>query len=291
MKKAIAAILCLLLILFLSGCEKHAPWNGKTEELAELLMVEDVSDLRSYVGMVDYVFVGTVEEIVDDVLPNKGKRHEDYFSTYKIRVDKNLKGELASKIEVTKMGGYKKDGTLCLVTAEMPTGVMVPDSGLPELHKTYLFLAYAQPDGSLTLSELFDNRDYSETLLKEYEEAVEKECVYDRERFFSLYDRSLKAVVDLPFPTEGITEIRFKPGPNDWLSVPEEELPVYIDWLRSFRIGEKAEPPLPPGTDHVRIRIEYANGSFFENGMSTVKIGKDDYYLIGDPAPETYMQW
>lgn len=187
MKRIIASALCILLVFSLSGCSRDVVWNGKTEAIARLSMVQDISDMRKYIGMVDYVFIGTVEEIIDDVLPSKIKKHEDYYSSYKIHVDYNLKGELVDEVTVSKMGGYKKDGTMCIVSAETPTGKMINDSGLPELNKQYVFMAYAQSNGSLTLSEIFDNREYSNALLEEYLDYIDNEIVFDRERFISKY--------------------------------------------------------------------------------------------------------
>lgn len=100
-----------------------------------------------------------------------------------------------------------------------------------------------------------------------------------------------KSVPDKPFETENIRKISFKPGPNDWVEVPAEELPFYIDWLASFRVGEKVRSELAPGSNSVRIRIEYSDGTFVETGMSTIKVGKNQYHLTCDNAPETYLNW
>ena len=179
----------LVLSLSLSSCTKATvEWNGKTEVLADLLMVSDITDMYEYVGIVDYVFVGTVEEIKHNVIPDKIRKHEDSYSEYRITVDENLKGNLVSEISCRKMGGFRKDGTMLLISAEVPGGQMIMDSGLPEEGKQYIFLAYAQPDGSLTLSEIFDNREYDEDLLKEYLDYVNNEIPHERERFPSVYD-------------------------------------------------------------------------------------------------------
>lgn len=190
MKKALCFLLFVALLLCLVGCDKAVLWNGKTAELGNLYMVVDFTNKCEYVGMVDYVFVGTVEEIIDDVLPDKIKSNTDGYSSYKIHVDKNMKGNLAEEIICAKLGGFKKDGTMYLVAAETPNGQAVFDNGLPELNRQYIFLAYAQPDGSLTLSEIFDNREYSEELFSEYTEYINNQIVYDRERFASKYDIS-----------------------------------------------------------------------------------------------------
>ena len=189
MKKLLCFVVMIAVVLSLSACGKTTvEWNGETEEMANLLMVSDITNLYEYVGIVDYVFVGTVKEIEHNVIPDKIKQHEDSYSEYKITVDDNLKGNLVSEISCRKMGGFRKDGTMLLVSAEVPGGRMILDNGLPEIGKQYIFLAYAQPDGSLTLSEIFDSREYDEDLLAEYAEYVKNEVPQDRERFTSTYD-------------------------------------------------------------------------------------------------------
>ena len=141
MKKAILFMICFILTLSLTGCitANSVTWNGKQEELVELLMADDISDMRKYAGLVDYDFVGKVEKIIDDVLPDKVKEREDYFSTYKIHVIKNVKGQLIDEVEVLKMGDFKKDGTMCIVTAELPNGEWIRNSGLPENKTVYFY--------------------------------------------------------------------------------------------------------------------------------------------------------
>ena len=189
MKKLLCFVVMIAVVLSLSACGKTTvEWNGETEEMANLLMVSDITNLYEYVGIVDYVFVGTVEEIEHNVIPEKIKEHNDSYSEYRIIVDKNLKGDLVSEITCRKMGGFKKDGTMLLVSAEVPGGRIILDNGLPEVGRQYVFLAYAQPDGSLTLSEIFDNREYDEDILNEYMEYINHELPSDRERFASIYD-------------------------------------------------------------------------------------------------------
>ncbi|MCR5042169.1 MAG: hypothetical protein K6C36_08760 [Clostridia bacterium] len=192
MKKSLSFITMIVIMLSFSACGKTTvEWNGKTEEMANLLMVSDITDLYEYVGLVDYVFVGTVDEIEHNVIPEKTKEHYDSYSEYRINVDKNLKGNLVSKITCRKMGGFKKDGTMLLVSAEMPGGKTIMDNGLPEVGRQYIFLAYAQQDGSLTLSEIFDDREYDADLLNEYTEYIDHEIPNDRERFTSTYDSGM----------------------------------------------------------------------------------------------------
>ena len=96
---------------------------------------------------------------------------------------------------------------------------------------------------------------------------------------------------DVPvFETEGIITVSFKSSVSDWLMVPSDDLPEIIEWLGTFRAGEKAQPPYIPGTNQVRVRIEYSDGTSFENGLSTIRIGDSDYYMTSENAPEAWSE-
>ncbi len=188
-KRTARLLAAAALFVCLSACGRaEAVWNGETEYFAHLTMVTDVSDPYAYAGMVDYIFAGTVTGIEKIVLPEKGRQHEDRYSVYRIRVEENLKGTLTGEVVCSKLGGMKKDGTRMLVVAEVPGGAEIPDTGLPEAGKRYVFMAYGQHDGSLLLSELFDSRECSEELLAEYADYVAHETPYERQRFASKYD-------------------------------------------------------------------------------------------------------
>ena len=107
----------------------------------------------------------------------------------------------------------------------------------------------------------------------------------------SLVGCGAKSIPDKPFETNNISKISFKGGPNDWVEVPPEELSEYVEWLDTFRIGEKADHTLAPGSNSVLVRIEYSDGTSVENGLSTIKIGNKNYYLTHDEAPDTYLEW
>ena len=188
MKKLIVLVLVCVLCVGLTACNKEVTWNGEAECLGELTMVLDFTNLYEYVGIVDYVFVGTVEG-AEYVIPEKRTEYEQSFSQYQIRVNRNLKGELIETITCSKMGGLKTDGTMLLIAAETPNGKVVMDNGLPEVGKQYIFLAYTQRNGSLTLSEILDNREYNDELLAEYLDYVDNEIPFERERFISEYNK------------------------------------------------------------------------------------------------------
>lgn len=186
MKKSIAFVALFGIILSLGGCStKVTTWNGDVEYYAHVSMVVDETNLYEYVGAVDYVFVGTVTEIIKNIVPDEPGAPDEDLSVYEIHVDKNLKGELVENIECSKHGGLKKDGTMMLIFSDRRN-----DSGLPEIGNKYIFLAYAQQDGSLTLSEFFDNRPYDDELLEEYLDYCNNEITFDRKRFVSSYEKN-----------------------------------------------------------------------------------------------------
>ena len=165
--------------LFLSSCANHpVQWNGNTV-YTHITMALDETDLYQYVGAVDYIFVGVVQEANTNITEDNDK------STYKIEVTDNLKGELADEIECSKHGGILKDGTMLLYESDN-----LQDVGLPEVGSTYIFMAYAQPDGSLLLSEFWGNVEFSEEELNRFYNYIENEIPYERERFSSEYDAS-----------------------------------------------------------------------------------------------------
>ena len=187
MKKLATIALFAAILSILAGCSpKTAVWNGKTEYYARVSMVINETDMYEYVGLVDYVFVVTVVNVVSNVIPNAPDISVDDLSTYGIRVDKNLKGRLAERIECSKHGGLTRDGTMLLYCSDNRC-----DTGLPEPGGQYIFMAYAQSDGSLVLSEFFDNRPYDQSLLEEYTDYCSNEIPFDRERFTSVFDISL----------------------------------------------------------------------------------------------------
>lgn len=177
-------MICLIAFI-LSGC---APLSGivepsgEKEYFARVTLSVDENDPYVYVGTMDYVFAGTVTKIKRNFI-DIAKREVDYYSHYEVQVIENIKGSLAENIEVKKLGGVNRRGTEMLIESEKRQ-----DTGLPEEGKTYLFMAYAQEDGSLLLSEFLEDRPYDESLKKEYEEYVENEVPSDRERYHSKYE-------------------------------------------------------------------------------------------------------
>ena len=71
--------------------------------------------------------------------------------------------------------------------------------------------------------------------------------------------------------------------------VPQEHLAEITTWLGSFRIAEKADE-LPPGTNFYSVRIEYADGTVVENGLSTIKIGRVTYNMRYGTMPRCFYE-
>lgn len=157
--------------------------------------VYDTENINESVGIVDYVFLGEVvskdETTYEDVVPmedEKGKTVEEGtpYTHYSVIVKENIKGDLEKEkeIKIVKHGGVAQD---------KKSVVLFDKDCLPEVGKQYIFLAYAQSDGSLLISgpnsNVLTNAKKQETVVNEYEKAVKYEKVnVDRERYISDYD-------------------------------------------------------------------------------------------------------
>lgn len=167
----------------LVGCSQNEIVPNGEVAYNHVLLNIDETDLYSYVGAMDYVFVGTVEEVVKSEVDN------DFpYIIYRIKVNEDMKGNLVDTVEVKKMGGYTNKGTLILNETDQSK-----DNGLPEVDKQYIFMTYAQPNGSLLLAEINGNVEVTDELIKkDYQNYVENEINDNRERFTSKYDINSK---------------------------------------------------------------------------------------------------
>ena len=96
------------------------------------------------------------------------------------------------------------------------------------------------------------------------------------------------------FATDNISGITFYTSlKGDYLEeikVPDEHMEEIVSWLGSFRIGTKAGDTLIPGTNSVELRIEYADGTVVESGISAVLVDGAFYYLDCENAPQCYLE-
>lgn len=167
--------------------------------------VYDTTNIKEAVGIVDYVFVGNVVSndgtVYEDIvaMEDKNGRTKEVgtpYTNYTVRVLDNIKGELQTndQIQVVKQGGIAQDRKSILV---------FENDALPKAGQNYIFLAYAQPDGSLLISgpdsnipitssasRLNAENAASFTEYAAYKEACENEIVpVERERYTSVYEK------------------------------------------------------------------------------------------------------
>lgn len=119
----------------------------------------DISDKRIAVGVADYVFVGNVLSndgvVYEDLVPMEDQDGNTVevgnpYTHYTVQVLENMKGELRTEepIKVVKDGGVAQDGEAIYIYEE---------DCLPQVGQAYIFLAYAQEDGSLLISGMDSN--------------------------------------------------------------------------------------------------------------------------------------
>jgi len=158
------------------------------------------------VGDADYVFLARVNQKVNTVYKDPvtietesgTKEISTPYTNYEVTVLKNIKGslQLDTNIPIQKAGGNDKDDSSI---------VLYEDDNLPEVGKAYVFLAYAQDDGSLLVSgphsntfvkninkaitskKIPDDIEKSEVISK-YKNANKNQVVRDRDRSISKYD-------------------------------------------------------------------------------------------------------
>lgn len=165
--------------------------------------IYDTDSKEEAVGMADYVFLG-------EVVSKDGTDYEDAvmtedengdaielaapYTNYSVNVLENVKGELQkdSTIKLKKHGG---------ITQDKKSIILFDNDSLPEIGEQYLFLAYAQPDGSLLVSgpnsnvldkdvRGYSNSEADNNIITEYREAFENEVIaVDRKRFVSKYEK------------------------------------------------------------------------------------------------------
>lgn len=163
--------------------------------------VYDIYNTKEAVGICDYVFIGKVVSYdgtqYRDPVPmmnEKGKMIEvgSPYTNYTVFVLKNIKGNLQTEepISITKQGGIVQTNDRVFV---------FEDDELPIADNVYVFLCYAQADGSLLVSgpksniliNVTDGRALDSTKeYQEYEKAVENEIIpIERERYISVYEK------------------------------------------------------------------------------------------------------
>lgn len=166
------AILLIIMSLFstlMLNKYKQPIWNGNIEYTSAFSWVDyDISDVKEVVNHSDIVFVGKVKAVTTI--------DSEEVSSYKVIVERVLKGKVPTEVICKKVGGISKDGTkilLRMTTGELKldnTGYIFSyDRDIPQVEHTYIFTGRMSADGAIYLSEMFDNREYTNLLLSEYE--------------------------------------------------------------------------------------------------------------------------
>ncbi|WP_141993212.1 hypothetical protein [Bacillus sp. B4EP4a] len=224
-KKKVQLLASLLFIgslsLIVSACSnsKKDVSTVSSEDKKNLKVIQmdgtfavDVDDPNETVGDADYVFIGRVDEDVDTLYKDPvtietsdgAKEISTPYTNYQVTVLQNIKGDLVTdtSIPIQKAGGINEDGS---------SVVLYEDDTLPEERKSYVFLAYAQDDGSLLVSGPNSNEyvegikqdvtsekmekgkaslnEEATEVVSEYENAYENEIPTDRDRSESEFDK------------------------------------------------------------------------------------------------------
>lgn len=184
MKRCIAALLVFGLLLSACSAPKVIEWNGELEYY-HVTMVYDETNLYETAGQVDYIFIGTVDEVLRNVVDYNTSDSMDTYSCYSVVVKENLKGTLVENIRCYRHGGYLKDGTLLYPRSDRSENT----NDIPQQGKTYLFMAFGQPDGELFLAEFSGDVEYMDDSQREvYMDYIAKEIPKEQEGFVSKYD-------------------------------------------------------------------------------------------------------
>ena len=193
--KTLKTIVIITMIFLLTACSSTPLTEEEMRKLPissiEASFVYNTHDPKEAVGISDYVFIGKVlsydgvqykHRVMIENVGTVGSPYTDYT----VQVDENIKGKLNTNepICIAKEGGVTQDGKEIYVFER---------DEMPETGKTYIFLGYAQPDGTIVVSgpesNILINDDKS--IVDKYKEAYKNEIITDlseHERFHSIYE-------------------------------------------------------------------------------------------------------
>lgn len=68
-------------------------------------------------------------------------------------------------------------------------------------------------------------------------------------------------------------------------------MPEIADWLGTVTIDQEVKDAcLAPGSNGVVVRIEYADGTSVETGLTTIEVNGTSCYMKCEDAPECYLE-
>ena len=192
MKKTIRTTIFMLFILMLTACSSKSLTEAEVQALPRISLeasfAYNVDDLREAVGNCDYVFTGKVisydgVEYRNQVMVG-GKTVGSPHTNYTIQVTENIQGKLITgePIHIVKEGG---------VTQEGKEVYLFEKDELPETGKEYVFLGYAQPDGTIIISGPESSVSVGDDVLERYRNAVENMIIpalSDQGKYHSIYE-------------------------------------------------------------------------------------------------------
>jgi hypothetical protein len=141
------------------------------EVIAETEYPYDITDKKQIVNSAEYVFVGTVSEIKDVERDELG-----VYTPYMIKIDENLKGELAldNEVLVSQRIGYDNKEKATVKMSATDTYLKVGDSYTFSVRydAEYDIYRIIVPEyGSVKIKE-FKDKEKNHVLIKEYKEAI-----------------------------------------------------------------------------------------------------------------------
>lgn len=194
MRKKIIVVATLIVLAFAgvgvylfmggsSSSQADMPDNPAKVEYVHGEFVVDPKNTEELIGFSDHVFVGKVVKWLGNKQPEEGDFSIPY-NDYEVEVLENLKGELKDKAIVHKMGGYNEKNVLIL------TGETDKKDKLPEVGKTYIFIAGADEDGKLLVDNAYSQIEVKEKMtdsgtkkeIQKYKKAVRNQIPYKREQ-------------------------------------------------------------------------------------------------------------
>jgi len=200
MKRIVSIFIMVIFMMAGCGSEQSSNTDNVLQSIDTSKPVQYISasyvinndNYAELVGYYDYVFCGTVKEVLEiqyeETRIGGDNPRVDYepYTVYRVEVLENIKGKLKKNKDVVlyKHGGLSKDQEYYLV---------MEGDCLPEVGKTYLFNSWVKENGELGISGPNSNIYICEAkegknvksydVYKQFVDAYKHEVVYDMERY------------------------------------------------------------------------------------------------------------
>lgn len=167
---------------------------------------------------------------------------------------------------------YHADGSFCIHVKQTNN----PEEGTCDM--AGWFITVAVPDTMVADCTEFDADFLVNQNNQQAEETEEMAC------------KETETLSEPVFVTDNIVRITFYGyyGYGKGVDTPAQDMDEVIKWLGTFTLGEKAEDILPPGTDTFRMEIEYSDGTIVNEGLDTITVNGEEYYLKHAENPSCF---